>query len=66
MSSWRPRARRADRSDIRAIIHDDEALMPHAGEALKAYNLAQLTVVQHGAREGSGAHTVGQYAMRCT
>ncbi|WVQ71862.1 hypothetical protein IAR50_001404 [Cryptococcus sp. DSM 104548] len=44
-------------NDIRAIIADDEALMPHVLPALKAYNLKQLHVVEHPAEEGSPAHT---------
>ncbi|KAI9637904.1 putative F-actin capping [Dioszegia hungarica] len=42
---------------IRAIVGDDDALMVHAGPALRAYNLVQLTVVEHPAREGAPAHT---------
>jgi capping protein alpha len=43
---------------IRAIVGDDEALMTHAGPALRAYNLVQLTVVEHATKEGSPAHVV--------
>lgn len=32
--------------------------MPHAGKALRAYNLASLTVVQHEEMDGISAHTV--------
>ncbi|WVQ69887.1 uncharacterized protein L199_008110 [Kwoniella botswanensis] len=44
-------------NDIRAIINDDEALMPHVLPTLKAYNLAQLHVVDHAATEGVPAHS---------
>ncbi|KAK6903129.1 F-actin capping [Kwoniella mangroviensis CBS 8886] len=44
-------------NDIRAIINDDEALMPHVLPTLKAYNLAQLHVVDHVAAEGVPAHS---------
>ncbi|TYJ58149.1 hypothetical protein B9479_001245 [Cryptococcus floricola] len=44
-------------NDIRAIIADDEALMPHVLPALRAYNLKQLHVVEHPEEEGSPAHT---------
>ncbi|BEJ12395.1 hypothetical protein CspHIS471_0208550 [Cutaneotrichosporon sp. HIS471] len=42
---------------IRTIIGDDDALMPHAVPALRAYNLAQLQVVNHPADEGVDAHS---------
>ncbi|BEI81694.1 hypothetical protein CcaverHIS002_0208540 [Cutaneotrichosporon cavernicola] len=42
---------------IRTIIGDDDALMPHAVPALRAYNLAQLQVVNHPASEGVDAHS---------
>lgn len=44
--------------DIRAIINDDEALMPHVTPALRAYNLAQLHVVEHQGTEEVPAHSV--------
>ncbi|KAL7424186.1 F-actin-capping protein subunit alpha [Cryptotrichosporon argae] len=43
-------------NDIRAIIGDDDALMPHVRPALRAYNLAQLHVVEHAAADGVDAH----------
>ncbi|KLT45134.1 subunits of heterodimeric actin filament capping protein Capz [Cutaneotrichosporon oleaginosum] len=44
-------------NDIRAVIGDDDALMPHAVPALRAYNLAQLQVVEHAASDGVEAHS---------
>lgn len=37
---------------------DDDALMTHAGPALRSYNLMQFTVVEHPAEDGLKAHTV--------
>ncbi|WVW82889.1 hypothetical protein I302_104902 [Kwoniella bestiolae CBS 10118] len=44
-------------NDIRAIINDDTALMPHVLPTLRAYNLAQLHVVDHPAAEDIPAHS---------
>ncbi|WOO81389.1 F-actin-capping protein subunit alpha [Vanrija pseudolonga] len=43
-------------NDIRAIISDDEALMPHVRPALRDYNLKQLHAVEHAAEDGAAAH----------
>ncbi|WRT67310.1 uncharacterized protein IL334_004279 [Kwoniella shivajii] len=44
-------------NDIRAIINDDNALMPHVLPSLRAYNLSHLHVIEHSATEGSPAHS---------
>ncbi|GMK55098.1 hypothetical protein CspeluHIS016_0201540 [Cutaneotrichosporon spelunceum] len=41
---------------IRTVIGDDDALMPHAVPALRAYNLTQLQVVNHSSNDGD-AHS---------
>lgn len=46
--------------DIRSLIADDENLMRHVRPSLRAYNLAQLTAVEHPATEDVPAHTVGR------
>ncbi|WVQ78527.1 hypothetical protein IAT38_000613 [Cryptococcus sp. DSM 104549] len=44
-------------NDIRAIVADDNALMPHVLPALRAYNLTQLHVVEHSEAEGIPSHS---------
>ncbi|KAK8869611.1 hypothetical protein IAR55_000178 [Kwoniella newhampshirensis] len=44
-------------NDIRSIIEDDNALMPHVIPALRDYNLAQLQVVDHQLSESTPAHS---------
>lgn len=44
-------------NDIRAIINDDQALMPHVRPALRSYNLSQLLVVEHPELGDVPAHT---------
>ncbi|WWC60950.1 uncharacterized protein I303_103527 [Kwoniella dejecticola CBS 10117] len=44
-------------NDIRAVINDDTALMPHVLPTLRAYNLTQLHVVDHPATDGVPAHS---------
>lgn len=46
-------------NDIRAVIADDQALMPHVLPALRAYNVKQLQAVEHPAVDGQAAHVVG-------
>jgi hypothetical protein len=49
--------------DIRAIIGDDEALMPHVVPALRLYNLNQLHIIEHPSTDGSSAHIVSGSGM---
>nr|ODN94991.1 F-actin capping [Cryptococcus depauperatus CBS 7855] len=44
-------------NDIRAIIDNDDALMPHVLPALRAYNLSQLHVVEHPENNNIPLHT---------
>ncbi|OXC69177.1 hypothetical protein AYX13_02120 [Cryptococcus neoformans] len=44
-------------NDIRAIINDDQALMPYVLPALRSYNLSQLHVVEHPELDEIPAHT---------
>ncbi|WWC89744.1 uncharacterized protein L201_004669 [Kwoniella dendrophila CBS 6074] len=44
-------------NDIRAVINDDNALMPHVLQTLRAYNLSQLHVVDHSASGDVPAHS---------
>jgi hypothetical protein len=44
--------------DIAAIIGDNDALTPHVAAALKEYNLAQMTTVEHAAEGEVPAHVV--------
>ncbi|EAL22672.1 hypothetical protein CNBB1210 [Cryptococcus deneoformans B-3501A] len=44
-------------NDIRTIINDDQALMPHVLPALRSYNLSQLHVIEHPELDEVPAHT---------
>jgi len=44
--------------DIASIIGDNDALTPHVAAALKVYNLAQMTTVEHAADGEVDAHVV--------
>lgn len=53
-----PSCDRAHTADIRQIIGDDEALMPLILPFIRAYNLSQLTAVEHPEADGVPAHYV--------
>ncbi|WWC69294.1 uncharacterized protein I206_103232 [Kwoniella pini CBS 10737] len=44
-------------NDIRAVINDDNALMPYVLPTLREYNLSQLHVIDHPVSDGVPAHS---------